>query len=77
MKERFTTELVLLIPDLDREMRVEADASDFAMNGVLLMKCEDKKWRPVAYISKLLNEVKRNYEIHNKEILAIIKCLEV
>ena len=77
MKERFTTELVLLIPDLDREMRVEVDASDFAMNGVLLMKCEDKKWRPVAYISKLLNEVKRNYEIHNKEILAIIKCLEV
>ena len=77
MKERFTTELVLLIPDLDREMRVEADASDFAMNGVLLMKCEDKKWRPVAYISKLLNKVKRNYEIHNKEILAIIKCLEV
>ena len=58
-------------------MRVEADVSDFAMNGVLLMKCEDKKWRPVAYISKLLNEVKRNYEIHNKEILAIIKCLEV
>ncbi len=58
-------------------MRVEADISDFAMNGVLLMKCEDKKWRPVAYISKLLNEVKRNYEIHNKEILAIIKCLEV
>ena len=77
MKERFTTELVLLIPDVDREMRVEVDASDFAMNGVLLMKCEDKKWRPVAYISKLLNEVKRNYEIHNKEILAIIKCLEV
>ena len=77
MKECFSTELVLLIPDLDREMRVEADISDFAMNGVLLMKCEDKKWRPVAYISKLLNEVKRNYEIHDKEILAIIKYLEV
>jgi len=77
LKESFSTELVLLIPDLDREMRVEADISDFAMNGVLLMKCEDKKWRPVAYISKLLNEVKRNYEIHDKEILAIIKYLEV
>jgi len=31
------------MPDLDREMRVEADASDFAIGGVLLMKCEDKK----------------------------------
>jgi len=76
LKERFTTDLVLVIPDLNREMRVEADASDFAINGVLLMKCEDKKWRPVAYISKLLNEAKRNYEIYDKEILTIIKCLE-
>jgi len=76
LKERFTTDLVLVIPDLNREMRVEAGASDFAMNGVLLMKCENKKWRPVAYISKLLNEAKRNYEIYDKEILTIIKCLE-
>jgi len=29
------------------------------------MKCEDGKWRSVAYISKLLNKAKRNYEIHN------------
>ena len=57
-------------------MRVEADASDFATGGVLLMKCEDKKWRPVAYISKSLNEAERNYEIHDKEMLAIIRCLE-
>ena len=76
MKERFTTELVLVTPDLDKEMRVEANASDFAMGGVLLMKCEDKKWRPVAYISKSLNEAERNYKIHNKEMLAIIRCLE-
>ena len=60
---------VLVTPDLDREMRVEADASDFVTEGVLLMKCEDEKWRPVAYISKLLNEAERNYEIHDKEML--------
>ena len=69
-------EPVLVTPDLDREMRVEADASDFATGGVLLMKCKDKRWRPVAYISKSLNEAERNYEIHNKEMLAIIRCLE-
>jgi len=76
LKERFTTEPVLVTPDLDREMRVEADALDFAMGGVLLIKCEDERWRPVAYISKSLNEAERNYEIHDKEILAIIRCLE-
>jgi len=43
LKERFMTKLVLVTPDLDKEMRVEVDASDFAMGGVLLMKCEDEK----------------------------------
>ena len=76
LKERFTTEPVLVTPDLDKEMRVEADVSDFATGGVLSMKCEDERWRPVAYISKSLNKAKRNYEIHDKEMLAIILCLE-
>ena len=76
MKERFTTEPVLVTPDLDKEIRVEVDASDFATGGVLSMKCEDEKWRPVAYISKSLNEAERNYEIYDKEMLAIIRCLE-
>jgi len=71
------TELVLVTPNLDRKMRVETDASDFAMGGVLPMKCEDERWMPVAYISKLLNEAKRNYKIYDKEMLAIIQCLEV
>jgi len=71
-------EPVLVTPDLDKEIRVEADTSDFAIGEVLSMKCEDKKWRPVTYISKSLNEAKssRNYEIHDKEMLAIIWCLE-
>ena len=59
MKERFIIELVLVILDLDKKMRVEIDMLDFAIGGVLLMKCENKKWRPVAYISKLLNEAKK------------------
>ena len=43
LKERFMTEPVLVTPDLDKEMRVEADVSDFAMGRVLSMKCEDKR----------------------------------
>jgi len=69
-------EPVLVTPDLDKGMRVEADISDFATGGVLLMKCEDEKWRPVTYILKSLNKAERNYEIHDKEMLAIIRCLE-
>ena len=43
LKEKFTIEPVLVTPDLDKEMRVEADASDFAMGGVLSMKCKDER----------------------------------
>ncbi len=43
------TEPVLVMPDLDKEMRVEADASDFVTGGVLSMKCKDEKWRSVIY----------------------------
>ena len=77
LKAVFTTEPILAIPDIDREIRVEADASDYMTGGVLLMKCNDGKWRLVAFISKLLNATEWNYEIHNKEILAVIRCLEV
>ena len=77
LKAEFTTEPVLAIPDIDREMRVEANASDYVTGGVLSTKCEDGKWRPVAFISKSLNTTERNYEIHDKEILAVIRCLEV
>jgi len=40
------------------------------------MKCSDDKWRPVAFISKSLSHTKRNYEIHDEEILAVVRCLE-
>ena len=77
LKEWFTKELVLAAPDIDKKMRMEVDASDYVMGGVLSMECEDGLWRPVAFLSKLLNETERNYEIHNKEMLAIVRGLEV
>ena len=76
LKKRFTEEPVLAAPDIDKKMRMEVDALDYAIGGVLLMECEDGLWRPVAFLSKLLNETERNYEIHDKEMLAIIRGLE-
>jgi len=72
LKGIFTTRLLLVAPNLDKEFRVKADASNFAMGGMLSIKCKDNRWRPVAYISKSLNETERNYEIHNKEMLVVI-----
>ena len=63
---------MLVVPDLDKEFRVEADASNFATGGVLSIKCKDNKWRPVVYILKSLNETEQNYKIYNKEMLTVI-----
>ena len=76
LKKRFIKEPVLAAPDLDKKMRMEVDASDYMTGGVLSMECKDGLWRPVAFLSKSLNETERNYEIHDKEMLAIIRGLE-
>jgi len=55
---------------------MEVDALDYTTEDVLFMECKDGIWRPVAYLSKLLNEMERNYEIHDKEMLAVIRGLE-
>ena len=55
---------------------MEVDTLDYAMEGVLFMECEDKRWRLVAFLSKSLNKIERNYEIHDKEMLAVIRGLE-
>ena len=77
LKEVFTTEPVLAISNINREMRVKVDTSDYVTGGVLLLKCENNKWRLVAFISKLLNAIEQNYEIYDKEMLAVIRCLEI
>jgi len=50
LKTVFTIEPILAIPEIDRKIRVEADALDYATEEVLLTKYEDGKWRPVAFI---------------------------
>jgi len=76
LKGWFTKEPVLAAPDLDKKMRMEVDASDYATGGVLSIEYKNGLWRPVAFLSKSLNETERNYEIHDKEMLAIIRGLE-
>jgi len=41
LKKRFTTEPILVVPDLDRKIRMEIDTLDYAIEGVFFMKCED------------------------------------
>jgi len=76
LKRIFMAKPVLVAPDLDKEFRVEIDASNYATRGVLSMKGSDELWRPVTFISKSLSDTERNYEIHDKEMLVVVKYLE-
>ncbi len=37
---------------------------------------EDGKWHPIAFLSKSLLPVKQNYQVHNKELLVVMRSLE-
>ena len=52
------------------------NVSDYATGDVLSIEYKDRKQRPVAFLSKSLNETVKNYEIYNKEMLAVIRWLE-
>jgi len=48
----------------------------YATGVVLSQMREDDKWHPVAYISKSLSPAERNYDIYDKEMLAVMHMLE-
>ena len=77
LKVAFTKAPVLQYPDQDREFWLETDASEFAVGGVLSVKGDDNDFHPVAYMAhESMTPPERNYPIHDKEMLAIIKATE-
>ena len=72
LKRKFMEAPVLVPVDFTRPLRVESGASDYATGTVLSMLCEDEKWHLCTFLSKGLNDVERNYDIHDKEMLGII-----
>jgi hypothetical protein len=77
LKNAVTSQLVLMFADDACPFHIKADSSDFATGTVLSQQSTaDKKWHPVAFLSKSLNAVEWNYKVHDKEMLAIICALE-
>jgi hypothetical protein len=73
LKELVTLAPVLVLPNDNLPFRLEANGSGIATSAVLSQQqVNNNAWHPVAFLSKALNPVERNYEIHNTEILAII-----
>lgn len=76
LKVAFSTQPVLATFDYNRRTVLETDASDWASGGILSQYDDDGMLRPVAYFSAKHSAQQCNYEIYDKELLAIIKCME-
>ncbi|CDO74260.1 hypothetical protein BN946_scf184642.g5 [Trametes cinnabarina] len=76
LKQRFMEAPILVTPDPTKPFQVECDASKVATGAVLRQKGEDGLWHPCAYLSKSFTEAERNYQIYDRELLAIIRALE-
>ncbi len=75
LKAAVAEEPVLLFPKLDEPFEMEVDASAIAIGAVLNQKGEDQRTHPVAYYSESFSATERNYDIYNRELLAIVKSL--
>ena len=76
LKECFATAPVLRIFDPEREGMLETDSSDHIVAGVFSQLFEDGLWHPIAYFSAKMQPAECNYEIYDKKLLAIIRCLK-
>lgn len=76
LKSRFTTAPVLRHFDYDKEAIVETDASDYVSAGILSQHDEDGLLHPIAFFSKKHSPAECNYEIYDKELLAIVRAFE-
>lgn len=72
LKKAFTSAPILTIPDPSLQFVVEVDASDVGVGAVLSQRSStDNKLHPCAFLSRKLSSAERNYDIGNRELLAI------
>ena len=55
---------------------MEVDASQYALGAILSQKDEQGKLRPVGYYSKTLIPAERNYDVYDRELLALVRALQ-
>ena len=76
LKHRLILSKILRYFDPSLPSRLETDASDEVIAGVLSQLYENGEWYPVIYFSKTMQGAEYNYKIYNKEMLAVIRSLE-
>jgi len=76
LKTRFTTAQILAHFDATKPVIIETDASDFAIGAVLSQRDGENRLHPVAFHSRKFQPSEINYEIHDKELLAVVDAFK-
>jgi hypothetical protein len=76
LKHCFMTTPILTHFNLHCKCIVETDASDFTPGSTLSQTAKDKKLYPNAFHSRKFSPAEINYEIYDKELLAIVDCFK-
>ena len=77
LKKAFTSALILTHWILNTQLIVETDASDYALTTILSIVNKDNEVHPVAFHSHTFTAVELNYNIYDKELLAIFEAFKI
>jgi hypothetical protein len=75
MKDAMCNAPILGMPQDTGPSQMEVDASDFAVGGVLSQLQQDDRWHPIKFHSRGMDPAECNYQIYDKEMLAIMDAL--
>jgi len=76
LKKRFTMAPILAHFDPAKEVIIETDASDVVIGAILSQRDKERRLHPVAFHSRKFQPAENNYEIHDKELLAVVDAFK-
>jgi len=76
LKQAFISASILMHWVPDAQLVMETDVSDYALVAILSIMTKDNKIHPVAFHSQMFSTLELNYDIHDKELLAIFKAFK-
>jgi len=77
LKQAFTSTPIVMHWVSDAQLVVETDASDYTLTTILSIMTRDNEIHPIAFHSRTFSAPELNYDVHNKELLAIFEAFKM